>query len=173
MAKKRAAEEESSSSSVSSSSSSSDDAYKRAKSTLAADISEHLICSITQELPVDPVLAEDGHTYERAAITQWIATKSTSPIDDNCPLDASRLISNISAKQQIEHLVASGELDDELCADYTDRKYKLSPEYAQELFDEGKVEEAAKLGHAEAQGLMADRCFRGTHDVTKDPEECM
>ena len=129
-------------SSSSSSSSSIEDAadaarLKRLKS-MTSDMSKHLVCSITQELPVDPVLAEDGHTYERAAIIQWIATKRTSPIDDNCRLDASRLMSNISVKQQIEALVESGELDDELCADFLERKYKTSPEYAQELYDEGK-----------------------------------
>ncbi|EOD04209.1 hypothetical protein EMIHUDRAFT_221293 [Emiliania huxleyi CCMP1516] len=28
----------------------------------------------------DPVMAADGHTYERSAIERWLATKSTSPM---------------------------------------------------------------------------------------------
>ena len=117
---------------------------------------------------VDPVLAEDGNTYERAAILKWIASKSTSPLDPSCPLDASRLMSNRMAKQQIEQLVASGELDDALCAAYLERKETSSLEQAQKLFDEGKVEEAAELGLPEAQGEMANRCHCGRDGVAKD-----
>ena len=28
----------------------------------------------------DPVLATDGHTYERAAIIKWLNTNATSPL---------------------------------------------------------------------------------------------
>ena len=68
--------------SPSSSSSSSDDASKRLK-TMASNISKHLLCAITEELMVDPVLAEDGRTYERAAIEEHIRVKGAdlkSPI---------------------------------------------------------------------------------------------
>ena len=37
-------------------------------------------CSITQEVMVDPVIATDGHTYERAAIQQWLEEHHTSPL---------------------------------------------------------------------------------------------
>jgi TPR repeat protein len=117
---------------------------------------------------VDPVLAEDGNTYERQEILQWIAKKSTSPLDPSCTLDASRLMSNRAVKQQIEELVASGELDEELCAGYLERKKALNLERAQKLFNEGKVEEAAELGLPEAQGEMTERCYWGTHGVAKD-----
>ena len=106
---------------------------------------------------VDPVLAEDGRTYERSAIVKWLATKSTSPLDPSCRLNVSRLLTNRMAKEQIEELVESGELDDELCARYLERKHLLSPDHAHALFAEGKLEEAAELGHAKAQGLMAQR----------------
>lgn len=39
-----------------------------------------LECSITCERFVDPVLAPDGHTYERSAIEAWLKTNGTSPI---------------------------------------------------------------------------------------------
>jgi hypothetical protein len=39
-----------------------------------------LICPITYELFCDPVLAEDGHTYERDAIERWIKENGTSPL---------------------------------------------------------------------------------------------
>ena len=99
---------------------------------------------------VDPVVAADGNTYERQEITQWLASNATSP-KTNLLLETKTLFPNITVKQQIEHLVASGELDDQLCANYLDRKYKLSPEYAKKLYREGKVEEAAELGLPEVQ----------------------
>lgn len=40
---------------------------------------DDFMCPITQELMVDPVLAADGHTYERKAIERWLLTKTTSP----------------------------------------------------------------------------------------------
>ena len=39
-----------------------------------------LTCSITCERFVDPVLAPDGHTYERAAIEQWLRGSDMSPM---------------------------------------------------------------------------------------------
>jgi hypothetical protein len=40
-----------------------------------------LTCPITLELFVDPVLADDGHTYERSAIIEWIKYHNgTSPM---------------------------------------------------------------------------------------------
>ncbi|KCV70688.1 hypothetical protein H696_03042 [Fonticula alba] len=36
--------------------------------------SQNLICPITQEIMTDPVVALDGHTYERSAIQTWFAT---------------------------------------------------------------------------------------------------
>ena len=41
---------------------------------------ESLICPITLELFRDPVLAQDGHTYERQAIENWIQRNGTSPL---------------------------------------------------------------------------------------------
>ena len=39
-----------------------------------SSLSSHLVCALTHNLMVDPVLAADGHTYERAAILAWIAS---------------------------------------------------------------------------------------------------
>ncbi|EOD27237.1 hypothetical protein EMIHUDRAFT_64467, partial [Emiliania huxleyi CCMP1516] len=38
------------------------------------------ICPITTEVMRNPVMAADGHAYERSAIERWLATKSTSPM---------------------------------------------------------------------------------------------
>ncbi len=47
----------------------------------AEDIPEPLICPITLKLMLDPVLASDGHTYERAALQAWLDKgHDTSPV---------------------------------------------------------------------------------------------
>ena len=117
---------------------------------------------------VDPVVAEDGNTYERAAILKWLASKGTSPLDPSCPLDASRLMTNRAVKQQIEDLVNSGDLDEELTQAYKARRWEASPDYARKLFKDGKVEVAAELGLPEAQGEMAERCYYGKDGEAKD-----
>jgi hypothetical protein len=60
-------------------------ASKKAKTASKADdalaqIVSNLQCPITHRLPVRPVVAEDGHMYERSAIEKWLQTKSTSPL---------------------------------------------------------------------------------------------
>jgi Mg-chelatase subunit ChlD len=45
-----------------------------------SNLPENFICPITQDLMTDPVMCEDGITYERSAITQWLQTHDTSPV---------------------------------------------------------------------------------------------
>ena len=40
---------------------------------VANDVATELLCPITNELPIDPVMAEDGHCYERSAIEKWFS----------------------------------------------------------------------------------------------------
>lgn len=51
------------------------------------DVPAHFICPITHELMVDPVIAFDGHTYERVALLNWInrAADLRSPVS-NVPM---------------------------------------------------------------------------------------
>ena len=46
----------------------------------------HPICPITLDVCRDPVLAGDGHIYERVAIIKWIEEQGTSPLTRE-PLD--------------------------------------------------------------------------------------
>ena len=41
---------------------------------------DDLICPITRQVFHSPVVATDGHTYERSAIVRWITEHGTSPI---------------------------------------------------------------------------------------------
>ena len=42
-------------------------------------IRDEFLCPITHELFREPVVAWDGHTYEKAAIEKWLLNKDTSP----------------------------------------------------------------------------------------------
>jgi len=57
-----------------------------------------LVCPISLQLMVDPVIAADGHTYERANIEKWLSLKSTSPMT-NLPLNPKVLIPNLALKK--------------------------------------------------------------------------
>jgi hypothetical protein len=48
---------------------------------------KHLTCTLTGKLFVDPVIASDGRTYERAAILERVNTKHSSPAT-GAPMDA-------------------------------------------------------------------------------------
>ena len=43
----------------------------------------NLLCPITHALPIKPVTAEDGYTYDLDAITRHLETKKTSPMTNN------------------------------------------------------------------------------------------
>lgn len=61
---------------------------------------ENFRCPIAHETMADPVIAADGHTYERAAIERWLAQKQTSPIT-NQRLPHKNLLPNYSMKAMI------------------------------------------------------------------------
>ena len=62
-------------------------------------------CPITFGLMQNPVIAEDGHTYEREAIEQWFVNHSTSP-KTNLPLTSTNLIANIALRNTIRDMLA-------------------------------------------------------------------
>jgi len=45
-----------------------------------AEVPGGLVCPITDELMLDPVLCADGHSYERANIQAWLENHDTSPL---------------------------------------------------------------------------------------------
>ena len=55
---------------------------------------------MTFELMKDPVVASDGHTYERRAIERWLATKATSPKTGE-QLDSKQVFPNHSMRRMI------------------------------------------------------------------------
>lgn len=67
----------------------------------AGEMEEMLCCPITLEIMKDPVVAGDGHTYERKAIVEWIRSHGNSPMTQQ-PLSALALVPNLNLKHQID-----------------------------------------------------------------------
>eukprot|EP00854_Cymbomonas_tetramitiformis_P005035 gene5035-6136_t len=72
----------------------------------ATNVSQDLLCPITQDVMEDPVIADDGYTYERSAIEHWFARcrgHPTSPMT-NEQLRSNNLIPNRIVKSMIANL---------------------------------------------------------------------
>jgi len=71
---------------------------------------DQFTCPITQDVMSDPVMAADGHSYERTAIARWLQSNERSP-KTNQVLQDKRLLPNHGLKslivQYIEQLNAS------------------------------------------------------------------
>lgn len=69
-----------------------------------APIPKAFLCPITQEVLKDPVLAVDGHVYERAAIEQWFRWNSTSPMT-GCFLHGTGLLPEEPLRRAVEEFM--------------------------------------------------------------------
>ena len=144
-----------------------DSGNKRFKA-LSEGIAENYKCPITQELMVDPVIANDERMYERSAIEQWLRTRSTSPVDPSCTLRRDRLMASRQTREAIEALVESGGISDSFKAAWQDMKRVLDLAKAQRMYNVCCVLDAAKLGLPEAQGEVALWYFSGTNGMEKE-----
>ena len=59
------------------------------------------LCPISMDVMTDPVIGEDGYTYERKAIEEWLQTHKTSPMT-RCAMSVSSLKSNFNLRSSIE-----------------------------------------------------------------------
>lgn len=67
---------------------------------IKGEVPDALCCPISMELMTDPVIAADGHTYERKEITAWFQNNRTSP-KTQLELRSPLLIPNHGAKAMI------------------------------------------------------------------------
>ena len=70
-----------------------------------AAVVSSFVCPITQAVMADPVMTADGHTYERAAIEQWLASHNTSPLT-GLPLSTHELVPNEQLARHIQAAAA-------------------------------------------------------------------
>jgi len=83
---------------------------KKCRSAIDA-LADEFICPITQELPIDPVMAEDGRVYEWSAIESWLARagqQARSPVT-NEPMGP-HLLPALQVRNNIKGMVQSGAL---------------------------------------------------------------
>ena len=125
------------------------------------DVAADLVCPITQELPFDPVMAEDGKIYERNAILEWFATKPapiTSP-STNARM-GTRIIPAIQTKNTISTLIKSGAIEGE-----------VAEAWRKKLAVEKEVKECrakAEGGDGEAMWTLGGWYQSGNHGLAKD-----
>ncbi len=89
---------------------------------LVDDSASEFLCPITQELPLDPVTAEDGRVYERSAIEEWLEKNEKSP-HTNEPM-GKRLFPALQVKNMIKAMVKSGAISADKCAAWTQKLEK-------------------------------------------------
>ena len=68
---------------------------------------DEFTCPITRQLMRQPVIAADGHTYDRQAIETWLLTHDTSPKSGEV-LSSQVLVPNHNLKRLVDDLVREG-----------------------------------------------------------------
>jgi len=68
---------------------------------------DEFVCPITRELMADPVIAADGHTYDRTAIERWLQTHISSPKTGQ-PLDHLHLVPNHNLQRLLRDMFLEG-----------------------------------------------------------------
>jgi Ran GTPase-activating protein (RanGAP) involved in mRNA processing and transport len=83
---------------------------KRELKNLKSRVPEVYCCPITGEIMTDPVVAADGHTYERHAIENWVIkmNKNTSPMT-NEELKSKELTSSHTVKSMIREWIENNQ----------------------------------------------------------------
>ena len=122
------------------------------------DVAADLVCPIIQELPIDPVMAEDGKIYEKKAILEWFGRDNTSPVTR--ARMGVRLLPAIQTRNTIETLIKSGAIEGEIAEAW---KEKLKIET---LVKETRAK--AEAGDGEAMWELGGWYQSGNHGLVKD-----
>tara|TARA_B100001540_G_scaffold268197_1_gene250180 strand:+ start:892 stop:1647 length:756 start_codon:yes stop_codon:yes gene_type:complete len=123
----------------------------------AGDVA-HFTCPITLAFPVDPVIAEDGHTYDRSAITRWISMKQSSPMT-GLPMQ-DRLVASAQIKSWTRILVQRG-------VGRPDQRQAVEKCLQDEELV-SKVRSQAEAGSASAMRQMGFTYQRGKYGVSQN-----
>ena len=127
---------------------------------------EDWTCPITYELLFDPVEAEDGRLYERAAIEAYFEHKANqvmvkSPVTNQEM--GKQLVPATHVRDAITKLVQSGQVDAEATAAWKQARLNLVQVTA--------LRAKAAEGNAHAMGRLGFSYRDGTRGLRKDPKE--
>ena len=107
------------------------------------------VCPITKALFVDPVVAADTHTYERAAILEWLKQHETSPLS-SLKMEHRNVTGNQAARNLVQELVSLSLVDKEDAAVWHYSVGKLNWCAGQSDTARSHFQSAAGLGSREA-----------------------
>ena len=112
------------------------------------------ICPISFDLLLDPVICNDGHSYERKNIELWLKNHNTSP-KTNSVLESKILIPNHALRNSIETLVEKEQINFILVEEWLERKKILKKERkAQERRD--KINNQSNKARQQLRELMIE-----------------
>ena len=132
-------------------------------------MADEFVCAITQELPVDPVTAEDGRVYERNAIETWIHDKTTadeplkSPIT-NKPMGPV-LLPSVQTLNVIKAMIESGAV----CAS----KAGAWKQRVQEQQEVSLAKEQVLSGKGDAASQIAIWYLKGQKGLARDASKAL
>jgi len=124
-----------------------------------------LVCPITQELPVDPVIAEDGRIYEKSAIEDWFSSREGQDLKSwvtNEPM-GTKLFPAVQARNTIKGMVQTGAISG-----------AKADAWKKRLEDEEKVTELhrqAEVGDAGAMMYLYFAYRDADHGLKRDEKE--
>ena len=131
------------------------------------ELADELVCVITQELPVDPVTAEDGRIYERTALEEWFAAQEARghPIKSPVTNEAmgKRLFPAVQIRNNIKSMVKSGAISG-----------AKADAWKRRMEDEMKVEAKrakAEAGDVDAMVILGGWYLRGERGLVKDVKQ--
>jgi hypothetical protein len=126
------------------------------------EVADEYVCSITFELPIDPVTAEDGRCYERCAIEEWLERQPQpqvkSPVTNE--LMGKRLLPAVQLRNTLKRLVESGAIGG-----------SKADAWKQAMANQAQVaalRAKAEAGEAHAMGRLGFSYRDGTRGFKKD-----
>ena len=108
-------------------------ANSKGKKSRSLNIPPEFLCPISKKLMRDPVIASDGHTYERANIEAYLKQNNKSPVTGE-PMQHSYVVPNISLKQRIDEFIRQN-------------KHKMEETEQEGAEQEGAEQEGAETGY--------------------------
>ena len=112
-------------------------------------------CPITCDVMDDPVMCGDGHTYEKAAIQEWLQRSHTSPVTNEV-LHHKRLVENHAVKQIIAEMRTSGAIPAAVEAPVVVVQPEPEPEHPiQEEEPDEELQRVLELSRQNYEALLA------------------
>ena len=118
------------------------------------------MCPIGHTIMVDPVIASDGHTYERKNIEKWLKIKNTSPLT-NVRM-TQELNSNVALKDRIQTVAEENE---RFRNQYEEERKELYPQIQNIAFTNETLREAVEEYLREPTNIVQQHGEIGTWNV--------